>query len=153
MSKFWFHPINKFENSEILESFLLLQSLTLFVTQAIEKNKLRQKCGLRRKMNISEVSEFLILPYNQNRKLENLGNMSLTSNSDSSYNWRFKNYKNMNKAENGKVWIWLKRINKNFWDFQVSNFSLYPKLKLLGNLEKFCFIYLFITLFNVGELK
>ena len=61
-------------------------------------------------MNISELSEFLILPYNQNRKLENLGNMSLTSNSDSSYNSRFKNDKNMNKAENGKVWILFKRI-------------------------------------------
>ena len=49
--------------------------------------------------------QVLILPCNQNRKLENLGNMSLTSNSDSSYNSRFKNDKNMNKAENGKVWI------------------------------------------------
>ena len=56
----------------------------------------RSQYGLRRKMNISEVSEFLILPYTQNRKLGNLGRMSLLSNSDSSYNSRFKNDKNMN---------------------------------------------------------
>ena len=80
-------------------------------------------------MNISEVSEFSILPYSQNRKLGNLGNMSLTSNSDSSYNSRFKNHKNMNWAENWKVPIWFKRKNKNFRDFQVFDFALYPKSK------------------------
>ena len=49
-----------------------------------------------KKKKISEVSEFSILPYTQNRKPANLGNMSLYSNSDSSYNSRFKNDKNMN---------------------------------------------------------
>ena len=80
-------------------------------------------------MNISEVSEVLILPCNQNRKLGNLGNMSLTSNSDSSYNSRFKNHKNMNWGKNWKVLIYFKRKNKNFQDFQVFNFALYPKSK------------------------
>ena len=47
-------------------------------------------------MKISEVSEFSILPYTQNRKLGNLGNMSLLSNSNSSFKSRFKNDKNMN---------------------------------------------------------
>ena len=51
----------------------------------------RSRYGLRRKMKTSEVSEFSILPYTQNRKLRNLGKMSLLSNSDISYNSRFKN--------------------------------------------------------------
>ena len=45
-------------------------------------------------MNISKVSEFLILPYTQNQKLRNLADMSVTLNSDSSYKSRFKNKKN-----------------------------------------------------------
>ena len=56
----------------------------------------RLQYGVRRKINISEVSEFSTLPYNQNRKLGNLLNMSLTSNFDSSYNSRFKSNKNIN---------------------------------------------------------
>ena len=36
-----------------------------------------------------------ILPYTKNRRLGNLGNMSLPSNSDRSYKSRFKNGKNM----------------------------------------------------------
>ena len=56
--------------------------------------------------------------------------MSPTWNSDSSYNSRFENHKNMNWAENLKVPIWFKRKNKNFWDFQVFNFALYiPKIE------------------------
>ena len=56
----------------------------------------RSRYGLRRKMKISEVSEFSVLPYTKNRKLGNLENISLLSNSDSSYNSRFKNDKNTN---------------------------------------------------------
>ena len=59
-------------------------------------NTERSRYGLRRKMKISEVSEFSILPYTKNRKLGNLENISLLSNSDSSYNSRFKNDKNTN---------------------------------------------------------
>ena len=41
---FWFDPIPKIENSEISESFDLLQSLILVVTQVLKQNnKLRQK--------------------------------------------------------------------------------------------------------------
>ena len=80
-------------------------------------------------MNIPEVSEFSILPYSQNWKLGNLGNMSLTSNSDSSYNSRFKNHKNVNSAENWKVPIWFKRESKNFRDCKVFDFVLYPRSK------------------------
>ena len=46
-----------------------------------------------KKKKISEVSEFSIWPCTQNRKLANLGNMSLYSNSDSSYNSRLKTTK------------------------------------------------------------
>ena len=65
----------------------------------------------------------------QNRTLRNLGNMSLNSNSDSSYNSRFKNHKNMNWAENWKVPIWFERKNKNFRDFQVFDFGYMAKSK------------------------
>ena len=48
---------------------------------------------LEEKKKISEVSEFSILPYNQNRKLGNLGKCSFTSNFDSCCNLRFRNDK------------------------------------------------------------
>ena len=102
-------------------------------------------------MNISEVSEFSILPYSQNRKLGNLGNMSLTSNSDSSYNSRFKNHKNMNWAENWKVLIWFKGKNKNFQDFQVFDFALYPKSKTRKS-RKFRLTWI-LTLLVTQDLK
>ena len=78
----------------------------------------RPRYGLRKKMEISEVPEFSILPYTQNRKLGNLRNMSFHSKSESSYNSRFKNDKNMNWAKNWKVPIRIKRKNKNFQDFR-----------------------------------
>ena len=43
---------------------------------------------------ISEVSEFSILPYTQNRKLENLGKCSFTSNFDICCKLKFQNDKN-----------------------------------------------------------
>ena len=49
---------------------------------------------LLKKVKISEVSEFSILSYTQNRKLGNLGKCSFTSNFDSSCNLRFRNDKN-----------------------------------------------------------
>ena len=103
-------------------------------------------------MKISEVSEFSILLYTQNRKLGNLGNMSLPSNSGSSYKSRFKNDKNMNWAKNRKVPIWLKRKKKNFRDFQVFDFALHPKSKTRKS-RKDLFYLIFITLLNVVALK
>ena len=49
---------------------------------------------LEEKKKISEISEFSILPYTQNRKLGNLGKCSFTSNFDSSCNLRFRRDKN-----------------------------------------------------------
>ena len=48
---------------------------------------------LERKKN-SKVSEFSVLSYNQNRKLEHLKKCSLTSNFDGSCNLIFRNEKN-----------------------------------------------------------
>ena len=64
-----------------------------------DKNELRRKLKgqdmlLEEKRKISEISEFSILPYTQNRKLGNLGKCSFTSNFDSSCNLRFRNDKN-----------------------------------------------------------
>ena len=56
-------------------------------------------------------------------------NMSLLSNSDSSYKSRVKNNKNMSWAKNWKVPIWFKRKKKNFGDFRVFGFALYPRSK------------------------
>ena len=50
-------------------------------------------------MKISEVSEFSILPYTQNRKLGNLGNFYFASNFDSSCNVRCKNDKKLTEAK------------------------------------------------------
>ena len=89
-------------------------------------------------MKISEVSEFSILHYTQNRKLGNLRNMSLRSNSDFSYNSIVKNEKNMTLAKNWKVPIRIKSKNKNFRDFRVFNFDLTQDQKL-GNLGNFVY--------------
>ena len=57
-----------------------------------DKNELRQKLKgqdmlLEEKKKISEISEFSILSYTQNRKLGNLGKCSFTSNFDSICNF------------------------------------------------------------------
>ena len=102
-------------------------------------------------MKISEVSEFSFLPYTQNRKLGNLRNMSLLSNSDSSYNSRFKSDKNMKWAKNWKVLIRIKRKNKNFRDFRVFDFDLYPRSKTRKS-RKFCLPRI-LTLVVTQDLK
>ena len=54
---------------------------------------------LEKKVKISEVSEFSILSYTQNRKLGNLGNFYFTSNFDSSCNVRSKNEKKLTETK------------------------------------------------------
>ena len=54
------------------------------------------------KMPISEISEFSILPYTQNRKLGNLGKFSFASNFDSSCNLRCKNNKKISETKSLK---------------------------------------------------
>ena len=82
-------------------------------------------------------TSFQFSPNTHIRKLGNLGNMSLLSNFDSSYKLRFKNNKNMNWAKNWKVPIWFKRKNKNFRDFRVFDFALYPRSET-RKFRKFC---------------
>ena len=85
---FRFCPIPKIENSEILESFLLLKFLVVYETQNLKtdwkmtQNKKRYFYDViwEEKMPIPKISEFSILPYTWNRKLGNLGKFSFTSN-------------------------------------------------------------------------
>ena len=58
---------------------------------------------LEEKREIFEVSEFSILSYTQNWKLENLWKCSFTSNFDSSCNLNCKNDKKINWGNNLKV--------------------------------------------------
>ena len=112
----------------------------------------RSRYGLKTKINISEVSEFSILRYTHNRKLGNLRNMSLPSNSGSSYNSRFKNTRKWNETKSKRFRYDLEYKTKIS---EISEFSIliYTQNWKLGNLGKFCFIELFITSFNVVALK
>ena len=51
-------------------------------------------------VKIYEVSEFSFLTYIQSRILGSLGKCSFTSNFESSYDWRCKNYKKLTEAKN-----------------------------------------------------
>ena len=62
---------------------------------------------LEERKKMSEISEFSILPYIQNRKLGNLGKCSFTSNFHSSCNLRFRNDKN-GLRQKLKVIKWIK---------------------------------------------
>ena len=62
-------------------------NLDVKTTKNLPRQKLKgQDMLLLKKVKISEVSEFSILSYTQNRKLGNLGKCSFTSNFDSSCN-------------------------------------------------------------------
>ena len=68
----------------------------------MRQNLKGQDMLLEEKRKISEVSEFSILPYTQNRKLGNLGKFSFASNFDSSCNLRCKNNKKISETINLK---------------------------------------------------
>ena len=68
----------------------------------MRQNLQGQAMLLEEKRKISEVSEFSILSYTQNRKLGNLGKFSFTSNFDSSCNLRCKNNKKISETINLK---------------------------------------------------
>ena len=85
-------------------------------------------------MKLSEVSEFSILPYTQNRKLGNLGKYSFTSNFDNCCNLRFRNDKNELRQKLKGQNMLLEEKNKTS---EVSEFSILPynqnwKLRKLG---------------------
>ena len=115
-----------------------------------ERKTERFQYDLKEKRKISEIFEFSILPYTQDWNLGNLGNFSFTSNFDSSCNSRFK--KRWTEAKCKKMRYGLRKRTKTS---EVSEFLIlsYNQSRKLENLREFCFIYLFITLFNVAGLK
>ena len=82
---------------------------------------------LEKKVKISEVSEFSILPYTQNRNLGNLGNFSFISNFDSCCKLRCKNNKKLTKTKTEMSGYAFRRKSENFRGFRVFDFALYPK--------------------------
>ena len=80
-------------------------------------------------MKISEISDFSILSYTQDWKLENLGNLLFTSIFGSAWNPRSKNHKNdIGVKKTVTLWHWLIRTNEKFASFQ---FCLIPKMENL----------------------
>ena len=93
---------------------------------------------LLKKVKISEVSDFSILSYIQNRKLGNLGKCSFTSNFDSSCNLRFRNDKNELRQKLKGQDMLLEEKKKIS---EISEFSIlsYTQNRKLGNLGKCSF--------------
>ena len=65
----------------------------------MRQNLKGQDILLEEKRKLSDVSEFSILTYTQNRKLGNLGEISFTSNFSSSCNLSCKNDKKLTEAK------------------------------------------------------
>ena len=99
------------------------------------------------KVKISEVSEFSILPYTQNRKLGNLGKCSFTSNFDSSCNLRFRNDKNELRQKLKGQDMLLEEKKKIS---EISEFSIlsYTQNQKFGNLGKYSFTSNFDSICN-----
>ena len=100
-------------------------------------------------MKISEVSEFSILSYTQNRKLGNLGKRSFTSNFDSSCNLRFRNDKNELRQKLKGQDMLLEEKKKIS---EISEFSIlsYTQNRKVGNLEKCSFTSTFDSSCNLS---
>ena len=79
-------------------------------------------------MKISEVSQFSILLYTQNRKLGNLGKWCFTSNFDSSCNLRCKNDKKLTETKPESQDRFLEEKIK-FPRFPSFRFCRAPKIK------------------------
>ena len=88
----------------------------------VELTILKVRTWLQEEVKISEVSEFSILSYTQNRKLGNLGKCSFTSNFDSCCNLRFRNNKNelRQKLKSQDMLLEEKKIS------EISEFSTLP---------------------------
>ena len=82
-------------------------------------------CFQKKRSKISEVFEFLILPYTQNRKL---GNCSFTSNFDSSCNLRLRSDKNELRQKR-KVIKWIKKKKRKLPRFPSFRFCSIYKIK------------------------
>ena len=80
----------------------------------------------KKKETMSEVSEFSILAYTQNRKLGNLGKFYLLK---FLVVYETQNQKNVLKEKTLTLRCGLRRKNIHFRDFQVFDFALYLKSK------------------------
>ena len=98
-------------------------------------------------MKISEVSEFSILSYTQNRKLGNLGRCSFTSNFDSSCDLRFRNDKNELrwKLQDKDMLLEEKQKIPEIAEFSILS---YTQNRKLGNLGKSSFTSTFDCICN-----
>ena len=87
------------------------------------------------KVKISKTSEFWILPYTQNRKLQNLGNFSFTSIFDNFCNLRFRNDKNelRQKLKGQDVFLEEKKKTSEVSKFLILPYVQNRKLRNLGN--------------------
>ena len=95
----------------------------------VRQNLKGQDMLLEEKRKISEVSEFLILPYTQNRKLGNLGKFSFTLNLESSCNLRCKNNKKISETKSSRSRYASIRKKEKSRGLQVFDFALYAKSK------------------------
>ena len=89
---------------------------------------------LKEKNKISEVSEFLILSYTQNRKLGNLGECSFISNFDICCNIRFRNDKNELRQKLNFI-KWIKKKKGKRPRFPSFRFCSIPKIENMEILE------------------
>ena len=113
VSEFSILPYTKIETSEISEICLFLKILTVVINQDLKATKIwterkteRFRYDSKEKIRISEVSDFSILLYTQNRKLGNLGKFYFTSNFSSS------------------IWNPRSKHQKKTWDKKSINFDV-----------------------------
>ena len=110
------------------------------------------RCGLIRNKNTSEVSEFSILAYTQNRKLGNLGKFYLLK---FLVVYETQNQKNDLKEKTLTLRCGLRRKNVNFRDFRVFDFALYLKSKTWKPRKVLVYFNFFIVLVALimGKIK
>ena len=106
---------------------------------------------LEEKMKISEVSEFSISTYTQNRKLGNLGKSPFTSNFDCSCNLIFRSNKNelKQKLQDYKMGLEEKKKTSKVYDFSIFPYTQSGKI---GNLGKFSFTSNFYSSCNFFQI-
>ena len=89
---------------------------------------------LEKKKKIFKISEFSILSCTQNRKLENFGKCSFTSNFDSSCKLRFWNDENELRQKSNAI-KWIKKKKRKLPRFPSFRFCSIPKIENSENSE------------------
>ena len=152
---FRFFPIPK-KNSDISEICLFFQVLTVVITQDLKTTKIwterkteRFRYELKEKIKISKIFDFDLYPRCKTRKsrkfyLPRILTLVVTQDLKTPKKWA------ETKTEKFRNWFRTKtKIS------EISEFSISPNTqnRKLGNLGKFCFVWLFITLLNVVALE